>query len=168
MDAGAYSIIVMLKLWQKTYIYVNFIQSFEPECHYILLTISWVQVIISRARDTASRTCMIATGVCEIVPGASEIITCTREIKKKNYPCHLQGSVVLGTLNEEKKELENGRCSNITWIYNTSVVTVRVFGNLNNEKNTVAIHGKASVQSVWPTLHHISAWKTAAVPSKKL
>ena len=57
--------------------------------------------------------------------------------------------------------------STVTWPNKRNVVTVTVFGNLNEEKNTADIREEASVLlPVIPTLHHISARKTASVTGK--
>ena len=51
----------------------------------------------------------------------------------------------------------------------SNVVTVTVIGNLYEEKNTAVLGGAASVlPPVLPTLHLISAQKTASVTSKNL
>ena len=48
--------------------------------------------------------------------------------------------------------------SNVTGPNNTNVVTVTIFGNLYEEKNTAVICGEAPVTlHVLPTLRHISA-----------
>ena len=59
--------------------------------------------------------------------------------------------------------------SSITGPNNSNVLTVTVFGNLYEEKNTADISGEAPVlPPVLLTICHISAWKTASVTSKKL
>ena len=58
---------------------------------------------------------------------------------------------------------------NVTWPNKSNVMTVTVFGNLYEEKDTTDIRGEASVlPPVLLTLCHISARKTASVTSKKL